>query len=674
MRTPSHTARIATIAGAAFLGLIALGIASLLLFDFRPMAERRATAALGRLVTIGELKVRVFPLGVHLADLNVADAPVGQESPPDKSPFMKAGHIDAVFGFWRLVAGDVVFRHLNVEDAVARVERGADGALNWQGAKPAKEAPAERAKAEAPKTIAYEDAVLPEIRDLRLHNVKMLYRDPATKTNLTLSLETRANEDGREPSLLVKGEGTFEGAPTTMSATGGSILTLQDTETPYPVDGTLKSGDTTITVKGTVTDPSKITGLNINLTVKGQDAADLYRIAGIALPATPPYTIASHLDRDGAKWIFKNLKWAMGKSDLDGNLTWDMTDKVPRLTGKLHAKFVALDDLGGFIGAAPGEAHTPTEVRQQAAGRERQRRVEMQHPEKEVASELVIPDQTIDLEKLTSMNADVQFEAENVESNLPLDRLKAHIILENGLLNLTPLEFGADKGKIIINISINGREKPITTKVDATLQGFPLQRIVGKAGGDNTSWGSIGGHLEFRGTGDSMHRILSTSDGNVGFAVGGGQLSLFIVELMGIDIAEMLGIALGKDKPTDIRCIAGDFALEQGKMTARTMVADTKDTIFRGNGSIDLGREVMDMRLHAKPKDFSPATLRSKLLLKGTFANPSFGPDPKNIILQAGAAVVLGVFLTPIASLLALIDAGGGKDANCEALFAEAAK
>jgi hypothetical protein len=73
MRTHSPAARTATIAGAVVLGLIAVGIAFLLLFDFRPMAERRATEALGRPVTIGELKVRIFPLGVYLGDVNVAD-------------------------------------------------------------------------------------------------------------------------------------------------------------------------------------------------------------------------------------------------------------------------------------------------------------------------------------------------------------------------------------------------------------------------------------------------------------------------------------------------------------------------------------------------------------------------------------------------------------------------
>ena len=292
-----------------------------------------------------------------------------------------------------------------------------------------------------------------------------------------------------------------------------------------------------------------------------------------------------------------------------------------------------------------------------------------------MATELVIPDTVINLEKLNSMNARVHFEAEKIiESKMPLDNMKVYIVLQDGLLTLKPLEFGADAGKIVITLTINGRAKPITTDFAATIQAFPLARVVGKAGGENTSWGFIGGHAEFKGTGDSMHRILASSDGNVGLAVGGGQLSLFLVELMGVDLAEVLGIMLTKDKPTEIRCIVGDFALEKGKMTARTMVADTKDTIFTGNGSIDLRREIMDMRVHAKPKDISPVTLRSKLLLTGTFANPSFGPDPAALVLKGGAAAVLGVLLTPIASLLMLIDAGGGKDANCVALFEKAAK
>jgi uncharacterized protein involved in outer membrane biogenesis len=660
-------------AGAIVLGLVVVAVAFLMLFDFKGFIERRATTAMGRPVTIGALNLGVFPLEAIIVDLNVADEPAGvppaneKKSGSPKPPFMKAEHVDAVVGFWRLLGGNLHFKYLSVENAVARVERKADGTLTWEIDQPQLD--------DKEKRLA-----LPEIRDLRLHNVKVLYRDPSTKTQLTLDLETnegKPNKDGSvsEPTLTVKGQGTYADQPTTITATGGSILTLRDTEHPYPIDGTMVSGQTSISAKGTVVDPANITGLNVTLAIKGQDAADLYRVAGIALPPTPPYVINTHLDRDGARWIFKNLNWTMGKSDFAGELVWDLREETPLLTGTLKAKAVAFDDLGGFIGAAPGEAKTPVEERRQAAERERTKRVAAPEPEQSVATELVIPDKTLDLEKLVSMNAKVHLEADKiVESKFPLDSFKTDIVLLDGVLTLKPLVFTVDHGLISIDLTINGKARPVKTTVAATIQGFPLGRLVGKSGGENTSWGAIGGHAEFQGTGDSMHRILASSNGQVGLAVGGGELSLFLVELMGVDIAELLGIIITKDKPTAIRCIVGDFALENGKMTARTMVADTDDTIFRGNGSIDLGREVMEMRIHAKPKDFSPATLRSKLLLAGTFAHPTLGPDKKAMMLQGGIAAVLGVTLTPLASLIALIDFGGGKDANCAALMKEAEK
>jgi uncharacterized protein involved in outer membrane biogenesis len=654
----------ATIAGGIFLGVIAAGVVFLLLFDFKSFTERRATEALGRPVTIGALDIDIFPLEVLLTDLNVADVAVGQPIPANKPLFMRAAHVDAALGFWRLLVGDVLFKRLVVEDAVARIERRPDGALSWEVERP------------NDKARIAKDAKVPEIRDLHLRDVKLLYRDDSAKTRLTLSLNTRDNPKGGEPSLLLKGNGTYAGAPSTITATGGSILALRDSAQPYPIDGNLTSGPTSITVKGTVTDPTKITGLNINLQVKGSDAADLYRVAGIALPPTPPYTIDTHVDRDGARWIFKALKWNMGKSDFAGAVVWDLSDKKPLLSGKLHANVVSFPDLGGFIGAAPGEAETPTEVRRAAAERERDRRVAMSvdDNEKAVAAELVIPDKQIDFRKLNSMNAKVQLGADKIiDANFPLDSFKTDVVLQDGLLTLKPLIFTAGNGSIAINLAINGREQPMRMDAVAEVKAFPLQRLIGTAK-ENNSWGAIGGRITLKGHGNSLHAILANSDGDVGLAVGGGELSLFLVELMGVDLAEALGIILTKDRPTPIRCIVADFGIEKGKMTARTAVADTRDTVFNGTGSIDLGREIMDMRIHAKPKDVSPVTLRSKLLVQGTFANPALGPDTGNMILRGGAAAALGVVLTPFASLLALIDVGGGKDANCTALFKELEK
>ena len=61
--------------------------------------------------------------------------------------------------------------------------------------------------------------------------------------------------------------------------------------------------------------------------------------------------------------------------------------------------------------------------------------------------------------------------------------------------------------------------------------------------------------------------------------------------------------------------------------------------------------------------------LLSPILARGTFALPAIGPDVGKAAVKAGLATALGVLLTPLASLLVTLDLGGGKDANCSALF-----
>jgi uncharacterized protein involved in outer membrane biogenesis len=331
-----------------------------------------------------------------------------------------------------------------------------------------------------------------------------------------------------------------------------------------------------------------------------------------------------------------------------------------------------MKDMAGFIGGKPGPQQTPTVVRRAAAERELDRRTVPGQQQPVVAAELVIPDRPIDLEKLKSMNARVGLVADRVTSSgIPLDTLSAELGLENGVLILSPLRFGVNPGHIAMDIKIDGNAKPVAVDVKGIVQAYPIKRLVGKAGEnmENTTFGAIGGRFEMRGRGNSAHQVAASSDGGVGLIAGGGQLSLLFVEFAGLDLAESLGLLIGKDRPVEIRCGVADFKIKQGVMTTDAFVIDTADTIFRGEGAVDLGRELMDMKIRPKPKDVSLVTLRSPILVRGTFAQPHVGPDMSKVIAKGGLATALSIILTPLAGLLATIDLGGGKDANCSQLF-----
>ena len=88
-----------------------------------------------------------------------------------------------------------------------------------------------------------------------------------------------------------------------------------------------------------------------------------------------------------------------------------------------------------------------------------------------------------------------------------------------------------------------------------------------------------------------------------------------------------------------IRCAFGDFAVEDGVMTARALAFDTTDTIIVGEGTVSLRDETLDLELRPRPKDRSILTLRSPLVAKGTFKDPSFRPDFARLGLRGAIAL-----------------------------------
>jgi uncharacterized protein involved in outer membrane biogenesis len=146
--------------------------------------------------------------------------------------------------------------------------------------------------------------------------------------------------------------------------------------------------------------------------------------------------------------------------------------------------------------------------------------------------------------------------------------------------------------------------------------------------------------------------------------MGTGRISNLLLEYAGIDIEESLKFLIGGDKTVPIRCAFGDFSVRQGVMTSNRLVFDTTDTVILGEGTISLRDERLDLRLKPMPKDHSLFSLRSPLILSGTFKDPSFRPDLKVVTLRGIAAAVLAT-LAPPAALIPLFETGPGKDANC---------
>jgi uncharacterized protein involved in outer membrane biogenesis len=170
------------------------------------------------------------------------------------------------------------------------------------------------------------------------------------------------------------------------------------------------------------------------------------------------------------------------------------------------------------------------------------------------------------------------------------------------------------------------------------------------------------------GRGTSLHEVAASSDGTLSIVLPHGEIRKALAELTGLDL-KALGLVMAKSAAvSDVRCAAAGFQMQKGSMTAQTLVIDTAPMLISGTGTIALETESLDLTLRGHPKG-PELRLRAPIRVKGTLAEPAFAVEAGHAGAQAAGAVALGVLLTPLASLLAFVDPGLAKDADCSALI-----
>ena len=134
----------------------------------------------------------------------------------------------------------------------------------------------------------------------------------------------------------------------------------------------------------------------------------------------------------------------------------------------------------------------------------------------------VLPDRPYDLEKLRSLDADVQLRASKVESKkLPIDSLHAHVTLESGVLRVRPLDVGLAGGIVHGDITLDARRDVIAAVADVRASGVELPQLFPNL--KATSVGLIGGEATIEGRGNSVAQMLATADGEVATVMGTGR-------------------------------------------------------------------------------------------------------------------------------------------------------
>ncbi len=621
--------------------LIAI-LALILLWDwnwFKGPLERAVQARTGRALQIGNLDVDLGrTTTVRGDDIRFANASWA------KQPQMaSADRVELDIRIWPLLRGSVQIPEIRLshpevllQTAPSKGEPGNWDFLGDGGGEP------------------------PQLKRLHITDGKLHFLDEPgrTKVDVTVHSGTPKQVDAAPP-VLIEGKGRWQGAAFTLKGGTESPLELSNSEHPFRIHLDARAGATHAIASGTLTNPFQFQVFDLQFQLSGQDLEDLYPLIGIAIPSSPPYRLDGRLKRDYQRWRYEKFSGRVGDSDLAGDVEIDVAGERPRLTANLLSKRLDFDDLAGFIGAPPktgGDESANAEQKAEAA--------------RLAAKPTLLPDKPYDLGKLRAMDADVRWMAQHINApKLPMDDMDARLLLDDGLLRLEPLNFGVAGGDIRSTVRMDARRPQISTTLTASLRGVQLGQLFPDAKLAEQASGGIGGDIRLSGNGNSIAAMLGSSNGDIALGMGRGHIGNLLMELAGLDVAESLKFLFTGDKQIPLRCAFGDFGVRNGLMQSRALAFDTTDTLVVGEGTINLKQEQLDLLLRPRPKDVSILALRSPLRIGGSFKDPSFRPDFKALGLRGAIALTLAS-IAPPAALLATIETGPGKDAECGGRYA----
>jgi len=609
----------------------------------RAPIERAALEQTGRALLIGgdlELKFGWPRPRVHAAAVTFANPAWAKEK-----QMVAADAVEVTLDLPQLLARNIVLPEVRLVRPVVFLEQGSGGRKNWL---------LDRNQQDEQARI--------RIDRLMLDHGQVGYDDAAQKTSIRSELSTSdAAPAGAGLSFTAKGQ--YKGMALKAGGSGGPVLGLRDESTPYPLKTELTVGRTGVKAEGTITSLLKFTAMDMRVALRGDSLAQLFPLLGIAFPETRAYVTDGRIVHSGETWRYEKFSGRIGDSDIAGSFQVDTGGKRTAMKGDLVSRMLDFADLGPLVGARPGSV----QAAQQApapisaagvAGAARAR---------------VLPDLPFKTDRWNSVDAEVTLKAKTIRraKALPLDNLDVHLSLRDSVLTLAPLSFAVAGGHLNAVIELDGRSDPIQAHAQVQARKMLLAKLFPTVELNQNSIGQINGEFDLAGTGNSVGRMLASSKGKVGLVVAGGEVSKLMMEKIGLHLWEILVLKVSGDKLVKLRCGVADFKVKDGIMQAEALVVDTEVTTIVGSGSIDLGRERLDLTLNQKTKDTSPVALRSPIHIGGSFAQPDVQVDKGRMAVRGLGALALGL-VNPLLALIPLIDAGPGKDSDCGQLVRDA--
>jgi AsmA family protein len=648
-------------AAAALLGAAAVVFYSYDCNRFKPAIEKAVENSLGRRLTLsGAIRIKPgFPPVLEAGESALQNAAWG--SRPD---MLSVKRLEARVDLIPLLNGIVRVERLNLVDVALLIETASSGASNWdlaEAAKPATPPAPPPAAAPGPEIFA--------CKALSVENGTVVFIDHRSGSERTVRIDRLAlTAEGFHSAANVQFQGRMEDLPVQVSGRIGSIAGLISPAAPWPVELTAQAAAMEVSVSGTLRRPTDVAGLDLSISVKGADLANLQQITGTAFPLSGPFTVSGRLtDPAAGSWTVSDMAVALDAGRITGALSVKAGADRPLVEARLASERLDLRPLLRRAGpAAAGGAAAPLPQR----------------------TRKVFSADAFDFSWL--QRADVSAAVDVSRLLLPtlaVDDVHGTARLEAGRLRVQPLTAGVGGGRLELDLALDTRAPAAALTASLKVEGLDVNAMLKALRSPEPIDGLLNLDIRARTAGSSPAAWMARMNGDLIAVVKKGSFPSQYWELLGADFRTLLTRLLNPlaqpTTVTEVECLVLDFNVVDGIARSDVMLLVTDRMLATGVGKVNLKDEELQFAFKPAPRekgsskltggfDLGLGGLSEPFVLTGPLSDPALSISTTDAVKTLARAVGGTLLLGPVGLAAMFLEHSAGNADPCRTAIAAA--
>ena len=444
--------------------------------------------------------------------------------------------------------------------------------------------------------------------------------------------------------------GSSRGAAFKAEISTAKLIEIWKADTPLPVQGTLQTENVLFKTEGFIARPFKKNEFDLQYELSGKEIEGLDPLADFVVPLRGEFQAIGRITGRGNRFTYEE-DLRIGKSDLRADISVLREPPRPKVTGHIISSQIHMDDVDLFD--ADKDA---SETRD---------------------SPRVIPDYTLPVDALLSVDLDLDIKAERIRAPLgDLGEFVTKVSLEDGQFKSSQSITGFKGAKIISEFELNAAANPPLSKLQINAKGLNIGYLLSKMEVTDLVEGQVDLVVDLSGTGATRYSFLGNAAGRITIIGGPGKITGRRIDLWAADLLPtMLSTQWQREDVTDMNCLVAHIELKEGQAEIEDLLLDTQRITVAASGLLNLENETLDVIIAPRPKRASLVSLANPVRIRGTLAEPEVSvtriPRGSRLAAGTGASLLAGL-INPAFLIFAFSDTGTGEANPCDAVVEKA--